>query len=169
MIVIREKRENVFDFNFETISIHDIDFFDVAIDVTNEIVVAANDVIDEKKIAIDVNDEKTNEVDEANNVTDANKTNDSIEFVESEKSEIDDIDVVDAANAAKNAKKVEFSIIKNEKDFFDFLQCLMRTCSCNLMLLKYFSEQRLHANVFVFSFVIRCFSVMRVFSVMRRN
>ena len=37
--------------------------------------------------------------------------------------------------------------IKSEKDF---LLCFSRICSCNLMLLKYFSKQRLQTNVFVF-------------------
>ena len=101
----RDKRDD-FDVmtNFEIISTHDNRFFDVTFDVINEIIVVANDVI--------------------NDVIDASKTNDFIDIVENEKNEIDDIDVENATNAAK---KLKFSIIKNEKIFFDFLQCLMRT------------------------------------------
>ena len=47
---------------------------------------------------------------------------------------------------------------EDEEDFFDFLQCLLRTCSCNLMLLEYFSEQRLQKNASVFSLTIRASS-----------
>ena len=101
----RDKRDD-FDVitNFEIISVYDNRFFDVAFDVTNEIIVIANDVI--------------------NNVINASKTNNFIDIVENEKNEIDDIDVKNVANVAK---KLKFSIIKNEKNFFDFLQCLIRT------------------------------------------
>ena len=47
---------------------------------------------------------------------------------------------------------------KNEKNFFDFLQCLMRTCSCSLILFENLTKQRLHENISIFFFVMRVFS-----------
>ena len=101
-----------------------------------------------EKIAIDVENVKVN----------ANKINDFIEIVENEKNKIDDINVENVEkNETNEISEVIMMIAKNEKFFFDFLQCLMRTCSYNLMLLKYFSKHRLQTNVFVFFFVIRVF------------
>ena len=66
---IREDIEN--DFDRKTTFVHNIDFFDVAIDVTNEIIAVANIVINE----------------------------------------------------------MTMMIAKSEENFFDFLQCFIRTCS----------------------------------------
>ena len=102
LIVIREKRENVFDFDRETIFVHDIEFRDVKNDV----------------IVVDIKNEKTNE-----------KTSEKTNVV---------IDV--------------FDVEENETEkiiFFDFLQCLMRTCSCSLMLFEYLTKQRLQTNFLI--------------------
>ena len=91
-----DKRDDIDEMtNFEIISIHDNDFFDVAIDMTNEIIVVANDVVDNS-----INVEK-----------------------------IDDIDVENVEkNETNEVNEIIMMIVKNEKNFFDFLQCLMRTC-----------------------------------------
>ena len=154
LIVKRDKRDD-FDVmtDFKTISIHDNVFFDVAIDVTNEKV---DDSINVEKIAID----ETNAIDvidDINNVT--NVENFAIDVWN------DDIDVTNVnENETNEINEITMMIAENEKNFFDFLQCLMRTCSCNLMLLKYFSKQRLQKNAFVFSFAIRVFSTTRCFA-----
>ena len=57
LTIKRDKRDDVFDFfDRETTSVHDIDFFDVVNDVTNNVVVVVDDVI-----AVDIKDEETDE------------------------------------------------------------------------------------------------------------
>ena len=66
-MIIRDKRDDVFDFNFKTISVYNIDVFDV-------VDIVAYDIFDvtDKSDNINVEDtvkNKTNEIDEETNMT----------------------------------------------------------------------------------------------------
>ena len=88
LMIRRGKREEIFDFfDFETISTHDIDFFDVVFDV------------------IDVADEMTDEI---NTKTDVEKIAIDVDGAV--------IDAFDAENAEEDeTEEVDFSIIKEDE------------------------------------------------------
>ena len=102
-----EMRENVLNFDRETISNHDIDVFDVV----NAEVIKTN----RASIAIDVRNDETTEIDD-----------------------VIDFKIVDVF--------VNFSSLRI---FLNFFACFVRMCSCNLMLLKNLTRQRLQTNFLI--------------------
>ena len=153
LIVRRGKREGVeLDLTGrEAISVHDIGFLDVVGDVVNE--------IDFESFAIDVEGDTTD-----------------AEGVKGEEDDVAVVIVVEGATEGEidgvaNAINVEDKEVNEAEevviaivveDFSNFV-CFVRTCSCSLMLLLNFAEQRLQTNVSVFSFAIPCTGTALVF------
>ena len=178
-VIKRDRRENVVvDFDRETISTQNIDFFDVEVDVINEVIDEIDEInnvniaIDVWSNNVDVKDVNENKVDEVTVAIDeeikkTNKEDDVVIVIvieDFEKDEIDEVsnesDEIDFENIAIEeddviAEKEEFSSLKSFANF----ACFVRTCSCNLILLTNFLKHRLQAKIFAFFFVIRAFSV----------
>ena len=57
-------------------------------------------------------------------------------------------DVIDVKDKINEINEVNNAVVT--KMIENFFACFVRTCSCNLMLLKNLTEQRLHENVSVF-------------------
>ena len=132
VIVKRGRREGEIDcFDRESISAHDIDFFGVV-----------GDVVDAEKAADSI------EVDEGGG--------EELDAWDDDTGDTDDIDTEDANEGETD--EVNEMINAWEVDFSNFV-CFSRTWSWSLMLLRYFSKQRLQTNASVFSFVIRAFSI----------
>ena len=70
--------------------------------------------------------------------------------------EIIAVDITDKINKVTNNVANETNKVFNAI-VIDFFVCFVRTCSCNLILFKNLTKQRLHENVSIFFFVIRCF------------
>ena len=141
LAVKRGRRDGVFGFfGREAISAHDIGFFGVAGGV----------------IAV------------VGGVTGAGKAGGSIEIAESGEGEIGDTSAEGAGGGEAGGVGGVAMVaaggvvgVGGGEGFFDFLQCLVRTCSCSLVLLGYFSGHRLQANASAFFFAIRASSSRR--------
>ena len=110
-------------------------------------------------------------------IVERDRRDDVSNFFDREITSVHDIDFFDVVNIVtyeiidvnKTDKINEVNKIKDETNdvanaivteiVVNFFACFVRTCSCNLMLLKDLTEQRLHENVSIFFFVIRVFSI----------
>ena len=126
IIVSRDIREDFANaiVDRKVVFVQNIEIFDVANDVTNEINVdKTNDFIEI------INDEKSDEVVDAIDVKNEKNEKVNSTVVKDEKDEKNEKNEKDEKNNAKN---------------FDFFACFVRTCSCNLMLFSNLFLQRLH-------------------------